>query len=370
MDGRNQLRSEQSMVEDCVIVGGGIAGLSAANQLANAGLSPLIIEAGKFPSHKICGEFISHECLPILDQWGIKLSDTIGNCRFIYGENKTEFQLPIPSGSCSRYNFDSMLLDRAQKHGARALTETSVTALSQPYGTSGVYEIVLSNGQTIHARNLMIGTGRIPKLNQSQKAPVLKYFGFKAHFENIDIGKSVEMHLFPGGYLGISNINSQTTNIACIVKKDVVAQYGGPDGFMEHLQDKKMMSRFKQRMAKARMIYPKWLAGQVPEFGVRSNSPLNNVYWIGDSAGSIPPVCGDGLAIAVTSGCLAADCFMQSNAIEFKKEWAKRYHRRFFYAKYIHKIMTTPGLKTVAIGACNLFPQLPKYLWSETRDNR
>ncbi len=46
------------MIEDCVIVGGGVAGLSAANRLADAGLSPLIVEASKYPAHRICGEFL------------------------------------------------------------------------------------------------------------------------------------------------------------------------------------------------------------------------------------------------------------------------------------------------------------------------
>ncbi len=65
------------MVEDCVIIGGGVAGLCAANYLTDAGLRPLIIESGNFPSHRICGEFLSHESLPILQNWQIPITNNI-----------------------------------------------------------------------------------------------------------------------------------------------------------------------------------------------------------------------------------------------------------------------------------------------------
>ena len=99
------------MIEDCVIVGGGVAGLSAANQLADAGLSPLIIEANAFPAHRVCGEFLSHECLPILQQWNIPVSNRINGSRLFSGTKKVEFQFPYPSGSCSRTILDWLLLD-------------------------------------------------------------------------------------------------------------------------------------------------------------------------------------------------------------------------------------------------------------------
>ncbi len=356
------------MIEDCIIIGGGVAGLSAANRLADKGVSALIIEAGKFPAHKICGEFFSHECLPILHQWEIPLTATISTSRFICGNNKSEFQLPISSESCSRHTFDASLLDRALKNGARVLTETSVVSLT----SSDCYEVALSNGQTIKARHLMIGTGKIPKFSQtqSQHPPEMKYFGFKAHFENIDIDNSVEIHAFPGGYLGISNVYPKTTNIACLVKKEFVQKFERPENFITNLMHNKSMRLLNEKISKAHMVFPQWLIGQLPEFGIRSNPDLENVYWIGDAAGSIPPVCGDGLAIAITSGSMAADFMLQSNAAEFKKAWLKRYRTRFFLAKYIHKIMITKCINTAAVKACNMFPKLPIYLWSHTRDEQ
>ena len=319
------------MIEDCVIVGGGVAGLSAANQLADAGLNPLIIEASKFPAHRICGEFLSHECLPILHRWDIPVSGQIDLCRFFSGTKKVEFQLPVPSGSCSRYNLDSMLLERAKSKGARALTETAVASLRIPRHPSANYELSLSNGQTIQSRHLIIGTGRIPRIMDvdTEKTPC-KYMGFKAHFEGINLDSGVEIHSFAGGYVGVSKVDSKTTNIACIVKMDHVEKLPQPETFMLQLQKDGSVPAFKKKLANAQMIFPNWLIGRVPEFGIRSNPSWERVFWIGDAAGSIPPVCGDGLGIAVTSGCMAADYFLKFDAIAFKKAWLKRYKRRFF----------------------------------------
>jgi menaquinone-9 beta-reductase len=356
------------MIEDCVIVGGGVAGLSSANQLADAGLSPLVIEASQYPGHRICGEFFSHECLPILRRWEISLPGTITRCCLFRGLHKAEFPLPMHSGSCSRFDFDIKLLERAKSRGARVLTETKVISLNLPERSSEPYELLLSDGQTIKARHLMIGTGRIPKATGGQGGLPPKYVGFKAHFEGISLNNEIEMHIFDGGYLGISSIDSKTTNIACIVKKDRLYECNPFDLFMSKLQEGKCLSAFKERLLKARMIFPKWLIGEVPEFGIRTNPAWERVFWIGDAAGSIPPICGEGLAIAVSSGCMAADFFLNSDALEFKKAWLRRYARRFFWAKQIHKILLTSWLSPVSIKACQWIPSVPIYFWKLTRE--
>ncbi len=355
------------MIEDCVIVGGGVAGLSAANQLVDAGLTPLVIDASSYPSHRVCGEFFSPECLPILQRWNIPMSESIKYCRFFQGSNKMEFSLPTQSGCCSRFKFDERLLDRAKSKGARILTETKVLSLQLPKHTDSPYEILLSNGNKVAARHLMIGTGKIPNRVTIQETP-LKYIGLKAHFEGIHLENALEMHCFEGGYLGLSKIDERTTNIACLVKKEAVANGTPLEMFMDELRKKNYMSSFNERMMNARLIFPQWLIGQVPEFGIRKNPSWERVFWIGDAAGSIPPLCGEGLAIAITSGCMAADYFLKANAAQFKKDWLKRYRKRFFLAQQMHKIMSTPWMARLAIHLCNGIPAIPAYLWKQTRE--
>lgn len=356
------------MAEECVIIGGGVAGLSAANQLADAGISPLIIESGGYPSHKICGEYFSHESHEILHKWEIPLGGSISKARFVKGKSQIQFSLPIPAGGCSHFEFDTNLFNKAVSKGSRALCKTTVNTLRIPTKTSENYELTLSDGQTIQARHLIIGTGKIPKTESfSAKAPELKYFGFKAHFEGVEIDNVVEMHLLHDGYCGLAKVNATTANIAGIVRKESVKDHA-PEIYINKILSSAATPLLKQRLKNAAMIFPKWLTCQIPEFGIRKNPHWERVFWIGDAAGGIPPVSGEGLAIAITSGCMAADYLLNSNAFCFQADWLKRYHRRYFWAQLLHKGLMRPWINNLGFKACVAFPPLPLYLWKLTRE--
>lgn len=365
------------MIEDCVIVGGGIAGLSAANQLANAGRSPLLIEAGDYPAHRICGEFLSSECLPILKNWNIPFSDPIKECCLFSGGMTTSFSLPTEAASCSRFVFDSMLKKRAEQKGVRILTQTSVSSLSFQ-NESKCYLLTLSNGQEVKAKHLLLGTGRIPKMDQEkishekmdQEKKILppKYVGFKAHFEGIESSHSIAMYFVPGGYLGVSPIDAKTTNVACLMKKEYAGDLKQIETLLPRLLKQKGMDSLHKRFTNARMLFPHWFTGMVPEFGIRNNPSWDNVFWIGDAAGSIPPISGDGLAIAITSGCMAADYFLQGDAKAFQQAWINRYQKRFIWAMRLHHLMLSQRMSTIGIGLSKVFPFLPSVLWRLTRE--
>src|SRR5882672_4902132 len=51
---------------DLIVIGGGPAGSSAAITAARGGARVLLLERGKFPRQKVCGEFVSAESLDLL----------------------------------------------------------------------------------------------------------------------------------------------------------------------------------------------------------------------------------------------------------------------------------------------------------------
>jgi len=57
---------------DVIIVGGGLAGLTAAIHLSKAKHTVLVLEKNTYPHHKVCGEYVSNEILPYLEYLGIK----------------------------------------------------------------------------------------------------------------------------------------------------------------------------------------------------------------------------------------------------------------------------------------------------------
>lgn len=353
------------MIEDCVIIGGGIAGLSAANQLADAGFSALLIEGSPYPAQRICGEHISYEGLPILHRWEIPVSLKISEAHFIKDQQKIVFSLPQPSGSCSRYRLDWHLLQRAIQKGSRVITDVQVIQLSVPDELHKNYHLKLSNGQEIEAKQLMVGTGRLSAMHAQSSPLEPTYIGFKAHFTNVPSIPHLEMYFFQGGYLGISMVDKETLNIAGLMKKES-AGATPIENFTQLLMEKEDLSALKPYLSTAVPLFP-WMQGQIPEFGIRQLPPWPRIFWMGDAAGSIPPISGEGLALALNSGCMAADYFLRSNAAEFNQNWNTCYSKRFFWAKRIHHLMLSNRASRMTFKVFKFFPSLMDKAWRLTR---
>jgi len=353
-------------MEECIIIGGGVAGLSAANQLADLGISSLLIEAGSYPGHRICGEFFSPECLPILEKWEIPLSSTIRRCCFMFKDKEIAFNLPQAAKGESRYQFDMNLLERARRKGVTVLTDSPCAGLRPPDHKEGYYVAELSNGAVFKSKTLIVGTGKLPALTKSKKPPSI-YGGYKAHFKGIEIEDDLlEMHCFKGGYLGISPIAPGIVNLACLARLDQASE---PAFFMKKVLAQKGMEKLAERIARGQMLYDRWMFSSLPEFGLREIPNLPNTYWIGDAAGSIPPVCGDGLGIAITTGIMAAEYFVRKDAEGFRRDWLQRYRKRFFWGKYLHKVVMQPMLCHAASLLCRAFPFLPQNIFWLTREH-
>lgn len=344
---------------DCIIIGGGVAGLSAAIRLTELGKKPLLLEAGKYPSQKVCGEFFSPECVPILERWGIKFCRKISDVRFHSSHREIAFPLPESAGSASRYTIDKDLVNILEGRGGDVRTEAAVNGLKE---VDGIYEVTLSSGEMFYSKSLIVGTGRLPNLHAAR--PDFIYTGFKAHFSGVTMENTIEMYCFDGGYVGVSPIGKNSVNVACLVRRDCVVDRSS---FMAELMERPGMESFKGRLKGAKMLFDEWMGGDVPEFGIRTHPDWRSVFWIGDAAASIPPVCGDGLGMAVTSGVMAAEYMAEGKDQEFQADWYSHYRKRILWGKCLHKLVMTPWLCQVAFRLCKLFPTLPKWVFTLTR---
>src|SRR5438128_12642304 len=91
---------------DVVLAGAGPAGSSAAIRLAASGLRVLLIEQKVFPREKLCGEFISPECLIHFKELGVDdqmLKAQPSSLRETVFYSKNGRSVAVPS-SCFRAN--------------------------------------------------------------------------------------------------------------------------------------------------------------------------------------------------------------------------------------------------------------------------
>lgn len=353
------------MKKDFVVIGGGVAGLCAACRLVELGLSPLVIEAGHYPSHKVCGEFFSPESLAYLKKWDVEPIE-IKTMQLYTSKQRFDFPFPQLAGSLSHLVFDPALVHYAKQRGAEFLTQTRVESLTPKQSHQPWHEIKLSNGETIKAHTLLIATGRLPGSHTHTSPPMMKYVGIKAHFMAIPMeGDSLKMFSFPGAYAGISPIEGDCYNIACLVKQEKMGEFESPSRLIQQLMSQN--SSFYDYLSAGKRMFPDWMQVQIPEFGLKPTKNWPDTYFIGDAAGTIPPASGNGLSMAISSGYLAANYAKTGDYQGFKKAWYKRYARSIYCGKLLHQIMLRPHIENPLLRLASQFPPLAELAFKLTR---
>ncbi|MBC8172389.1 MAG: FAD-binding protein, partial [Chitinophagales bacterium] len=120
---------------DVIIIGGGLAGLTAAILLSQENKKILLLEKKEYPFHKVCGEYISNEILPFLKSVGfdpfVHDAARIHKLRISTPAGKNIYTpLDLGGFGLSRFVMDNALHVVAKKKGAAIITGSKVTDVS------------------------------------------------------------------------------------------------------------------------------------------------------------------------------------------------------------------------------------------------
>ena len=207
---------EHSDIFDVAIAGAGPAGSSAAIHLSLAGARVLLVEEKKFPRQKLCGEFISPECiahfkrLGVLDQMngagGASVSETVfysrrGNSVVVPSE---WFKSGAQALGLSRSEMDHQLLERAKTAGVEVLEEAHASRLL--YADETVRGMRVRNGEATRdyeARITIDATGRTRSLarqldpqRSNRRKHINPLVAFKVHLENTRVARAPAKSIF------------------------------------------------------------------------------------------------------------------------------------------------------------------------------
>ena len=317
---------------DLMVIGGGPAGSSAAIVTARQGASVLLLERGKLPRHKVCGEFVSPESLALLNTLLVaehtellQSSGTISQARlFLEGEVAASVIDP-PAASIARFDLDLALWDSAERSGVRTLQQSAVLKILG----SGPFRVETSSGE-FEARAVVNASGRWSNLNQHRnESPGPKWLGIKAHFAERDAPNSVDLYFFEGGYCGIQpvllrdNGKEGRINVCAMVRADIATSLG--QVFDCHAD---LGSRSESWKLLSEPVSTSPLVFREPE-------PVqDHVLLAGDAAAFVDPFVGDGISLALRSGSLAAECLEQclrgkESLFEAANRYRLEYERRF-----------------------------------------
>ncbi len=207
--------------KNIIIVGGGLAGLSAAIHLLKSGFQVTLIEKTEYPQHKVCGEYVSNEILPYLkwlDADPMLLQPSSISRLILSSLNGQQINCDLALGGfgISRYSLDYFLYRKAIEKGCTILKDkvNAIRYLDDKFSVETTENGVLG-------AHLVIGAyGKRSSLDQRLKREFINkkspWLAVKAHYSGDFPEDLVALHNFKGGYCGVSKVEDGRINICYI----------------------------------------------------------------------------------------------------------------------------------------------------------
>jgi len=315
---------------DVLVVGGGPAGSVAALVLARGGARVALVDKARFPRDKACGDLVGPRGVQLLDDLGVKIpgSRQVGDM-IVVGPTGRRVRLPCRPGitypgygfAAPRAVFDETLLVAAMEAGA----EVFVGRAGGPLGHDGAIDgFELSSGVRLSADVVIGADGATSRVADAaglvDPARVLWGFALRAYVDDpvdmpyIALWESEPGRGFPGyGWLfpgvdGRANIGLGLGMLSDRGASGAATQQFG--AFAAHLRRLEVL----RTDVPAEPRQPGRLGGWL-KMGMLGTIPARGrVLLVGDAAGLVNPLQGEGIAQAMVSGRAAAEAVLAGPA--------------------------------------------------------
>lgn len=303
------------------IAGGGLAGLSAGIALAERGVPVTLCEAGSYPRHRVCGEFINGVDQGTLEALGI--ADILGKSHlldstawFVGDEKEFQAMLPEPAIGVSRHSLDVKLAERFVAKGGELKERTRLAKTDE--------------------EGLVWAAGR-------QADRESGWMGLKVHARDMETVADLEMHLGSAGYVGTARVEGGRVNICGLFRRQKGVKGKGVGLLYEYL-----------RANGLKALEGRMLAGDLDEgsfVGVSAfrlgRQERDGLCRVGDAESIIPPFTGNGMSMAFEAAESALDPLTEFS--EGKTEWGEtverlqgrlreRFAKRLMTARVLHPL--------------------------------
>jgi flavin-dependent dehydrogenase len=368
--------------QGAAIIGGGLAGLSLSIQLAKAGFKVVLFEKEKYPYHKVCGEYISLESWNFIEQLGLPLSKM--NLPVIKklivsapDGKKIESNLDPGGFGISRYMFDYELSQIAKQNGVKVFEETKVNEI---VFDKNLFTISTSAFQL--QSQIVAGTfGKRSNLDVKwsrdfikQKANKLNnYIGVKYHVQTDHPNDTISLHNFKDGYCGISKVEGDKYCLCYLTTAKNLKDNNNSIAAMEKNVLQKNIF-LKELFLASTFLYQSPVTISQISFDKKSQIE-NHMLMIGDAAGMITPLCGNGMSMALHAGKIAFECislFLQNKISrqqmedQYCHQWNRHFAQRLRNGRIIQSLFGKSQPTNAFIGSIKYFPFLIRRIISST----
>lgn len=362
---------------DVIIVGGGLAGLTAAIHLRRENYKVAVFESKQYPHHKVCGEYISNEVIPYLEFLGVTLPPTFQlNELLLSTESGKALRAKLPLGGfgLSRYTFDNLLYHRAMDLGVlvRICSVTSITYEKDSF------KVGVDNGSEYHCKFVIGAYGKRAALDKDLQRNFIQkkspWLGVKAHYKLDSFPNNlVAIHNFKGGYGGLSKTENGAVNFCYLVSYDSFKKERDIGGFNRNVMAKNpYLNAF---LRNAEMIFEQPLS--IGQISFHRKKPVEqHILMCGDTAGLIHPLCGNGMAMAIHSAKIASESIhtyfknghQNRSWLErdYEAQWKHMFATRLWMGRQLQGALLSPKLSNLAMGILANSPYIVNKLIKST----
>lgn len=348
-------------MQDVIIIGGGLAGLISGLELARKGFAVTLIERKVYPFHKVCGEYVSNEVKGYITSLGLDL-DALGVARI------SQFQFTSPSGrsleapldlggfGISRYTLDYELFRLGQEAGITFILGKTAEAVEVgPLGG----EVTLNDGRILQARVLIGAFGKRTRLDKTlgrafmtQPSP---YIGVKYHIRTDFPKDRIALHNFQDGYCGVSAIEDDKYCLCYLTTRENLRQHGTISAMEAAILHRN--PHLQAMYTNADFLYEKPEVINEISFAPK-RAVENHMLMVGDTAGLITPLCGNGMAMAIHGAKVASELvttFLQNKVSrpeleeQYQAAWQRLFARRLWVGRTVQRLFGDEWLSELAV---------------------
>ena len=367
---------------DVIIAGGGLAGLALSIQLARSGYSVALLEKETYPYHKVCGEYVSLESWNFLEELGLPLSDwNLPVIRQLLVSspdgNSIMRELPLGGFGISRYLLDSAMAAIARSEGVELRESVKVTdmrferSMFAVRTNDGVLNSKIACGAYGKRSNLDIKWQRAFIRKRSDR--LNNYVGVKYHVRADIPADRISLHNFRDGYCGISRIEDGKCCLCYITTARNLRESGNSIPEMERMILRQ--NPFLEKIfSSADFLFPQPVTISKISYERRTRVE-DHVLFIGDAAGMIPPLAGNGMSMALHGSKLAfwcIDAFLKGQIARYELEqeytdrWDRQFGRRLWAGRLLQAWFGSERRTNLLISSLKPFPRLVSFLIRQT----
>lgn len=368
---------------DCAIIGGGLAGLCLAIKLADTGIKTILFEKNSYPFHKVCGEYISMESWNYLVSLGLPLNELnlpIINQLGISATSGFMMNSPLNMGGfgISRYSLDNYLYQLAVKKGVTIIQNCKVQSVDEK---SANESLINTSEGTYNAKIVCGSYGKYtPSFIQNddnysarKNSNKANFIGVKYHIKCTLQPNKIELHNFHNGYCGISKVDNDWY---CLCYLTHANNLQNNNNNIKQMEEKVL---FQNPFLK-KLFNESEFINQIPHVisNVSFNAKqthVNNMLLLGDAAGSITPLCGNGMSMGIHASKILADILithfngtMDKNEVinNYHLAWNKAFRSRIKVGYYLQYLFGKNSSTNLTLKVLDKFPALATRIISLT----